>query len=196
MWKKTSRGPETHRIELRLRELAQLFNSMDPTPFHHKDLDPVAEEFIESWALEYPPESRFHINMHIERPSPDGDPTALVTEAIHNFFEYKAELARRELRQLLEQGRTSLVIGVSFLVLCLLVADAMARLADGTFLSIVRESLTIGGWVAMWRPLQIFLYDWWPLARRGRIYSNLARAHVRVREGSRAAGAGAAAGSA
>ena len=35
-----------HRIELHLRELGQLFNSMDPTPFHHKDLDPDAEEFI------------------------------------------------------------------------------------------------------------------------------------------------------
>jgi len=33
-------APPVHRIELRLRELAQLFNSMDPTPFHHKDLDP------------------------------------------------------------------------------------------------------------------------------------------------------------
>lgn len=35
----TSPAP-VHRIQLRLRELAQLFNSMDPTPFHHKDLDP------------------------------------------------------------------------------------------------------------------------------------------------------------
>ena len=51
--------PPVHRIELRLREVAQLFNSMDPTPFHHKDLDPDAEEFIESWALEFPPDSRF-----------------------------------------------------------------------------------------------------------------------------------------
>lgn len=173
-----------HRIELRLREVAQLFNSMDPTPFHHKDLDPDAEEFIESWALEFPPDSRYHINIHVERLPAEGDPTALVTEAIHNFFDYKAELARRELKQLLEQGRTSLVIGLAFLVLCLLMADMIAKVAAGTFLSIVRESLTIGGWVAMWRPLQIFLYDWWPLTRRRRIYRNLGRAHVRVVESS------------
>jgi len=37
-------APPVHRIELRLREIEQLFNSMDPTPFHHKDLDPDAEE--------------------------------------------------------------------------------------------------------------------------------------------------------
>jgi hypothetical protein len=173
-----------HRIELRLREVAQLFNSMDPTPFHHKDLDPDAEEFIESWALGFPPDSRFHINIHVERLTAEGEPAALVTEAIHNFFDYKAELTGRELRQLMEQGRTSLVIGLAFLVLCLLVADLIAKVAAGTFLNIVRESLTIGGWVAMWRPLQIFLYDWWPLTRRRRIYRSLGRAHVRVMDGS------------
>jgi hypothetical protein len=179
-----ARTVPVHRIELRLREVGQLFNSMDPTPFHHKDLDPAAEEFIESWALEFPPDSRFHIQVHVERLPSDGDPAAMLTEAIHNFFDYKAELARRELSQLLGQGRTSLMIGLAFLVLCLLAADLIAKVAAGTFLNIVRESLTIGGWVAMWRPLQIFLYDWWPLTRRRRIYRSLGRAHVRILGGS------------
>ena len=176
-------APPIHRIELRLREVSQLFNSMDPTPFHHKDLDLDAEEFIESWALEFAPDSRFQITVHLQQMHAEGDPGALVTEAIHNFFDYKAELVRRELRQLLLQGRTSLVIGLAFLALCLLAANAIGEFASGTVLTIGRESLTIGGWVAMWRPIQIFLYDWWPLRRRGRIYRNLARAQVRVSEG-------------
>ncbi len=175
--------PPVHRIELRLREVAQLFNSMDPTPFHHKDLDPDAEEFIESWALEFPPDSRFQITVHLQQMPSEGDPGVLVTEAIHNFFDYKAELARRELHQLLFQGRISLVIGLAFLALCLLAANAIGEFASGTVLTIGRESLTIGGWVAMWRPIQIFLYDWWPLARRGRIYRNLGHAQVRVSQG-------------
>jgi hypothetical protein len=174
-----------HRIELHLHDLGQLFNSMDPTPFHHKDLDPDAEKFIESWALEFPPDSRFHISIHLEKAPPDGDPAALVTEAVHNYFEYEAELVQRDLRQLLRQGRISMVIGLSFLASCLLIADELSRLASaGTFLSIVRESLTIGGWVALWRPLEIFLYDWWPLVRRRRICLNLARAQIRVTTGT------------
>jgi len=173
-----------HRIELRLREVGQLFNSMDPTPFHHKDLDPDAEEFIESWAMEFPSGSRFQLTIHLERTPPEGDPTALVTEAIHNYFEYKAELARRELNQLMRQGRRSLVIGLGFLAICLFVADALAKVAAGTSLTIVRESLTIGGWVAMWRPLYIFLYDWWPITRRRRIYRNLSHAQIRVSGGT------------
>jgi hypothetical protein len=50
--------------------------------------------------------------------------------------------------------------------------------------TIARESLTIVGWVAMWRPLQIFLYDWWPLGRRIRVYKALQQAHVRVQQAS------------
>jgi hypothetical protein len=171
-----------HRIELRVQELAQLFNSMDPTPFHHKDLDRDAEEFIESWALEFPQDSRFHIMVHLGQMPPE-DPTALVAEAIHNYFDYKSELARRAVRVLLLEGRASLMIGVGFLALCLLGAEALDRFATGTFLKVLRESLTIAGWVAMWRPMQIFLYEWWPLIRRRRIYRSLSRAQVHVLQG-------------
>lgn len=38
--------PDSQQIELRLRELAQLFNSLDPSPFIERDLDSDAEEFI------------------------------------------------------------------------------------------------------------------------------------------------------
>ena len=128
-----------HRIELRVQELAQLFNSMDPTPFHHKDLDGDAERFIESWALEYPQDSRFHITIHLGQMPPE-DPTELVAEAIHNYFDYKSELMRRELRLLLLEGRTSLMIGIAFLALCLLGAEALGAIAGGTFLKILRPA--------------------------------------------------------
>lgn len=171
-----------HRIELRVHELAQLFNSMDPTPFHHKDLDRHAEEFIESWALEAPQDSRFHLTVHLGQ-MPQEDPTALVTEAIHNYFDYKSGLARRAVRVLLLEGRTSLLVGIGFLAACLLGAEVLATYTTGTFLKILRESLTIGGWVAMWRPMQIFLYEWWPLMRRSRIYHSLSHAQVHVIQG-------------
>jgi hypothetical protein len=172
--------PTVHQIELRIVTLSELFNSMDPTPFHHRNLDTDAEEFLESWALEFPQNSHFRIILHIEQ-MPKEDPVALVTEAIHNYFEYKSERAMRNLRQLLLEGRVSLLIGVSFLALCLLSADILAaNFANNTFLRLLKESLLIGGWVAMWRPMQIFLYEWWPIVRKSRIYRNLGRAVVHV----------------
>jgi hypothetical protein len=168
-----------HEIELRVSELSALFNSMDPTPFHHRDLDRDAVEFLENWALEFPQESHFSITVHIDK-LPPADPSPLVAEAICNYFSNKSILAKRSLRLLLLEGRASLLIGLGFLTLCLLGADLLDAYASNTFLRMLKESLLIGGWVAMWRPMQIFLYDWWPIVRKRRIYRNLSHAKVHV----------------
>lgn len=81
---------------------------MDPTPFHHRDLDRDAEEFVESWALELPRDSHFRIFLHIEK-MPAEDPPPLVSKAFRNYFDYKSMLAKCGLRLLLIEGRTSLV---------------------------------------------------------------------------------------
>jgi hypothetical protein len=39
----------------------------------------------------------------------------------------------------------------------------------------------IVGWVAMWRPLEIYLYDWWPVRDRIQLYRRMARMPVELR---------------
>ncbi|OIR17459.1 hypothetical protein GALL_24860 [mine drainage metagenome] len=180
---KTTASVPVHRLALRVREVAQLFNSMDPTPFLNKDLDPQANEFIESWASSHSLKSRFHLTIHIEQWPGQGDPTAMLTEAIHNHFIYQAERTRRRLHQVLKQGRISMVIGLIFVSICLIVADFIGDLGPNAGYRITRESLTIVGWVAMWRPMQTFLYDWWPIQRKIRLYLKLGSAHVQVVQG-------------
>lgn len=180
---KSANPAPIHHLALRLHEIAQLFNSMDPTPFLNKDLDLEAETFIEAWASGFVPGGRFHITIHVEQWPSDGDPTEILTGAIHNHFSYKAERTRSTLKRFLQQGRMSLVIGIVFVTLCLLAADAIGMLGTNTSTIIARESLTIVGWVAMWRPLQVFLYDWWPLQQQVRLYQKLGSAHIRVIQG-------------
>jgi len=55
----------------------------------------------------------------------------------------------------------------------------------GTWAAVVRESLTIAGWVAMWRPMQIYLNDWWPLRRRSSIFAKLSHMPVEVLQRSK-----------
>jgi hypothetical protein len=38
---------------------------------------------------------------------------------------------------------------------------------------ILGHSLLIGGWVALWRPFEIFLYEWWPILGEARLYDRL-----------------------
>lgn len=181
--KKFARHPATHNLALRVQEVDQLFNSLDPTPFLNKDIDPEAENFIESWAAEFPAGSNFHITVHVEQWPSDNDPNKLVSAAIHNHFAYQAVRTRKKLHRLLRQGRMSMLIGIVFVTLCLLAAEAIGSFGDNASIGIARESLTIIGWVAMWRPLQIFLYDWWPIRRQIRLYQKLGSAQVKVIQG-------------
>jgi hypothetical protein len=72
------------------------------------------------------------------------------------------------------------LIGIGFLALCLLGSDLLSAFTTNTFLRLLKESPLISGWVAMWRPLRIFLYDWWPFVHRRRIYRNLGHASLQV----------------
>ena len=58
---------QPHTISLKLRDTNQLFNSMDPSPFIEKDLDDDAEEFIVSWAQEFPPNAAIKLRIHLDQ---------------------------------------------------------------------------------------------------------------------------------
>ena len=164
-------------IELRLREIAQLFNSLDPSPFLDRDLDANAEEFIESWAAEIPSHRELSLRVHLATPPA---PALDVGEAVRGYFKHRADHKQRELALLMRRGRLSLAVGVGFLVACLVGSEFVALLPLGAMEGVVRESLLIIGWVAMWRPLEIYLYDWWPIRAERRNLQRLARMEVTV----------------
>ena len=169
----------SHSIRLKLRDVQQLFNSMDPSPFIEKDLDDDAEEFIVGWAREFPPDAPVKLHVQLEQ-WPADEPRELIREAVHHHFAHRAELTELEFSALLKQGRVSLFIGILCLAACLGISRLLPISEAGTWTSILRESLTIAGWVAMWRPMEIYLYDWWPLRRKSRIFAKLSHMPVEV----------------
>lgn len=167
------------KIELVLADAGQLFNSMDPSPFADKDLDGDAEEFIVNWAQEYSHNQPLTLTIHLEH-MPEQDPTAWMTEAVHNFFAYRARLNRLAFHRLMDDGRTSLLVGLAFLGGFIAIRNLVLGRTTGAWAGLVRESLTIIGWVAMWRPVQIYLHEWWPYWRRGRTLKKLSTMPVEV----------------
>ncbi|HVH20615.1 MAG TPA: hypothetical protein VNF72_20155 [Myxococcota bacterium] len=162
-------------LELRVHELKQLFDSMDPSPFRERDLDPHAEEFIVGWARELHTGTTPALTVRVEAGA-SPEEAALLQEAVSEFFRNRAQVKRRELHRLLRYGRISLLIGLAFITVALVVSDLLSGLRYG----IVRESVVIGAWVALWRPLEIFLYDWWPIRAEARLNDRLAAARVEI----------------
>ncbi|HEU5403334.1 MAG TPA: hypothetical protein VFU86_18405 [Terriglobales bacterium] len=174
--------PKCAVIRVHVAELKQLFNSIDPSPFRNKDLDPRAEEFIVGWAKDMPRDLPLALVVDLDRPAGLPDEAAVLRDAIHEFFRQRAHAFRQRLRELFRVGRTSLLIGLIALAAAIALGDFVASLMKGSHIGeILRESLTIGGWVAMWRPLEVFLYDWWPIRNEARLSDRLAAMPVRIR---------------
>jgi hypothetical protein len=167
-------------IEVHVAELNLLFNTMDPSPPREKDLDPKAEEFIVSWARAARRDAQFALQVYVDR---HGVPEQVETvrDAIHEFFRQRSLSARRRLSQLFRVGRTSLLIGVVFLAVAVTLAGFVhGALGENQISALIRESIVIGGWVAMWRPLEIFLYDWWPIRAERTLFDRLSVMPVRI----------------
>jgi hypothetical protein len=162
-------------------ELKQLFNAIDPSPFREKDLDPNAEEFIVSWAREASGDAELALVVYLDRPAGLAEEPAILRDALREFFTYRTNSAERRLSQLFRVGRKSLLIGIAFLAGAIAVSDFVVTALRGFRIAgILHESLLIGGWVAMWRPLEIFLYDWWPIRAEASLFARLAAMPVRI----------------
>ena len=185
--KQTVQGSQANKatLEVRVGEVKQLFNAMDPAPFWERELDPNAVEYIVASAQEVSSNLPLELIVHLARETPTPEAVALLREAVHEDFKHRAVASRRQLRRLLRIGRISLLIGLLFLAAAIVIGDVVVGLVSreryGTF---VQESLIIGGWVALWRPLEIFLYDWWPIRSEARLYDRLSVMPVRLVDAS------------
>ncbi|HEX3321903.1 MAG TPA: hypothetical protein VHR84_14440 [Terriglobales bacterium] len=134
------------------------------------------------WAKDLPRDATLALVVDLDREAGLPDEAAVLRDAIHEFFSQRAQAYRRRLRELFRVGRTSLVIGLVALACAVALGDFLATLLKNTPTGeIIRETLTIGGWVSMWRPLEVFLYDWWPIRNEARLSDRLAGMPVRIR---------------
>ena len=163
------------------RRLRQLFNAMDPAPFRERDLDPNAETYIVEWGRETRAGQPLGLVVRLGREPVTRESTAMLQDAVRCYFAQRAVATRRQLRQLLRVGRISLVIGLVFLAVAIALGDFVASLvAKDSHGGIIQETFIIGGWVALWRPLEIFLYDWWPIRAEARLFDRLSAMEVQV----------------
>jgi hypothetical protein len=170
----------TYLIEIKLNQLQQVFNSLDPSPFLDRDLDDNAENYIINSVDEFPLNTPLKLVFYL--PSNEQNTARhLLPSALHNYFDYRQQGEQRKLRTIWRQGRISLIIGLSFLFVCLSLSELISRFGSDTFIHFLEEGLLISGWVALWRPLEIFLYEWWPVSHQQKIFAKLAYIPMEIR---------------
>jgi len=173
--------PQHGVIVVRVHGFTQLFNSLDPSPFLERDLDDDLVDYITSWAREIPPDRPLRLEVQLTQPPKRMTDAELLRSAIQHHFANSAQLKRNELRQLMRRGRLSLAIGLGVLGTASIASELVQLAGDEPLLNFLRDGLIIGGWVAMWKPLEILLYDWWPVRAEQRLHERLRDAQVGIR---------------
>lgn len=168
-------------IQVRVENIGQIFHTLDPLPFRERDLDVGVEEYIVGWAGEIAGQHPISIIVQLPSEEAQTNEAQHIEEAIQNYFAYRSEVLGWDLRDLFRTGRASLAIGLTVLAACIVFGNlAGGILGKGYLGRFFDEGLIILGWVANWRPVEIFLYDWWPIVRRRRLYHRLSLVKVQI----------------
>jgi hypothetical protein len=121
------------------------------------------------------------LRLRLPAGSPGADAT-LVTQAVRRWCETELEGIDLHRQMMSRERRTAWIVGILFLITCVLAAgllEAMRPFSD-FWTGLLSESFIIAGWVGLWRPLELTLYDWWPDARRRKLLERMRELEVEL----------------
>jgi hypothetical protein len=171
-------------IEVRIKNAQQLFDARDPAPFRERDLDDDFVEYILSAVREFSLSSLLKIVIYVEENESKDLPKDSIREAIRSYFSYRIDLQRGDLKTFIKRAQLFLLIGLVILVSCISVAQNLnLPIPPGSpgFLGILREGIVIFGWVSIWKPIELILFDWYPLFEKLRFYQRLLTTEIEIR---------------
>ena len=129
----------------------------------------AAEELVERIAvLPRGTAVRLRVQVTAHEAVPDQIPAI-----VRHHYATLRERAEYRLRRAVRAGRFSLIVGTAVLLAALALAETAGQLASGGFGVVLGEGLTIVGWVALWRPLDLLLFERWALRRDIALYRRL-----------------------
>lgn len=166
-------------IDIALSSILQLFDRKDPSPFKEKDLDEDFSRYLILALRELSHAERVKLVIKMQEHHPTFLKANDVEEAIYTYFSFELESSRNDLKLLFKQGRITLVLGMAFLGLCYSFYFFTKDRTD-LFFGFLAESLHVMGWVAMWKPINLFLYEWWPIQDRIKLMRRLTKIKVEI----------------
>ena len=171
------RSPDAGLIEISVGEPEQLFDRLDPTPTADRHLEEKVEQFVLHQAEENP-RAEYRLIVRVREPADSPIDGTALAEAIRHHFRHRSDEESAKLRGLIRDGRRDVVAGLLFLFVCGVLGITAFRIFPPAIGIFVEQGLLILGWVALWRPADLFLYDLRPIRRRRDLLNALSTMHV------------------
>lgn len=171
---------EKHLIEVRVKSALQLFDARDPAPFRARDLDDDFTEYVVTSADEFSPKTPLKIMIYVHDKMDSEIDKDAILEAIHSWVTYQIDLKRIQLQKLFKTAQLFLGIGLISLIACLSIANLLRSAEAFDAIKIAKEGVIIFGWVSMWKPFELILFDWYPAYDRIRLFRKLLETEIEV----------------
>jgi hypothetical protein len=173
---------DLYSITLKLNDLTQLFQEPEVNPFIPEALFTSG---IETILNELKPSSlrkRTLLNIQLPADQMESDLQEQIQAAIKRYCQFRIHQNKNELSSLRWKGLKALQSGLIFLTTCLLLSALVDR---AIFLPefvgrVLSEGLIIVGWVSLWNPTEILLYEWWPEWRENQIFKHITDMEIKI----------------
>lgn len=150
-------------IELRITHQTQFYNLLDPAPNDEKEINRATEAYIMDSLEDMPNEKRSsaRIILYLEQAIYDDEEIRTDMErAVHSHFALKHCSANQKYKLSMVKGRRYLLRGLIFLVICLILSSVVTSISSqNDILYAIGQSFVVIGWVALWKPVEFYLYD-------------------------------------
>jgi hypothetical protein len=162
-------------VALRLNDIRDLFEKPEFDPLRGRYSELSGLEQITSELKPLSLQRPLRTTISLPRDKVAGDSARVASEAIHGYCDLRIRQIENEMASLRWQGIKALQTGILFLATCLLLSAFFGQLEVlpeflRTFLS---EGFLIAGWVSLWHPTEILLYEWWPYWRDKQLYKRI-----------------------
>ena len=165
-------------IRIALSRPEELFVASDYAPLEGRfEQSPGIERILTQ--IEEAPRREQHV-IEIALPAAHAGTEDRLRTAIAGYCQTAIAESGYQLKLTRKRGLLALRIGLPILGACLALSTAVVSWRNDGIGNLLSNSFIIAGWVALWQPAELLLYDWWPHFHRINLLRRLAAADVQV----------------
>ena len=169
---------ESNKLTLNLQNANEILRSPE-APYRKRAINRDVEDFIVEEAENLSRKNAINIVVYLL--SSETEKNDYIEIALHRHFCYRKEQSQKKFKRVLQYGWRTLVIALGLLVVLFSLTQIAIRLwPENRIVMFIRESFIILGWVALWRPMELLLYDWYPIKRNIDLFRRLEQSNVQV----------------
>lgn len=166
-------------IVLQVRNVGDIFYHFVIPLSSKRLLNPDVEQVILEEAEALSPDAGINLVLRVtgKQDYDEGE----VASAIKRHFEHQHTRARKEVAATISLGWKSLVVAFIFMVAMYFLSRFFINWLPKTGLMItVREVFIVLGWVAIWRPAELLIYDWRPYKRKAKVLERISKCNLQI----------------